>query len=113
MIRPDGRGLAAVGAGLNSKVMALVDRNGRLAKFAVVPGNAAENLQLPALLDGITTGEVIADKAYDSNAIRQMLAGQNIVATIPSKLNRTIPIWLVYSGGLDIYALPGDERCLG
>ena len=87
------QGIGRSRGGLNSKVMALVDRNGRLMKFAVVPGNVAENLQLPALLNGITTGEVIADKAYDSNAIRQMLAGQNVIATIPSKSNRTIPIW--------------------
>ena len=73
--------------------MALVDKAGRLVKFTIRPGNAAENLELPTLLDGIETGEVIADKAYDTNAIRLSLASSGIIATIPSKANRREPIW--------------------
>ena len=79
------QGIGRSRGGLTSKIMALTDKNGRLCKFSVVPGNAYEGKQLSALLDGIQTKELIADKAYDSNSIRQMLAGQNIVSTIPSK----------------------------
>ena len=60
--------------GLNSKIMALTDTNGRICRFSVVPGNAAEGKALPDLLDGVQTAEVIADKAYDSDTIRRMLA---------------------------------------
>ena len=87
------QGIGRSRGGLTSKIMALTDKNGRLCKFSVVPGNAYEGKQLSALLDGIQTKELIADKAYDSNSIRQMLAGQNIAATIPSKANRTVSIW--------------------
>ena len=70
--------------------MAMVDEVGKLARFTIRPGNAAENLELPTLLDGIRTSEVIADKAYDSNAIREALATEGIIATIPSRSNRRI-----------------------
>ena len=70
--------------------MALVDRTGKLARFTIRPGNAAENIELLPLLDGVQTDELIADKAYDTNAIRQLLASQGIAATIPPKANRKV-----------------------
>ena len=73
--------------------MAMVDKTGRLVKFTIRPGNAAENLELPTLLDGVDTSEVIADKAYDTNAIRQALADADITATIPPKSNRREQHW--------------------
>ena len=70
--------------------MALVDRTGKLVKFTLHPGNAAENLELPTLLGGVQTDELIADRAYDSNAIRELLTSQGIVATIPPRSNRVV-----------------------
>ena len=72
--------------------MALVDKSGRLVKFTLKPGNAAENLEFPTLLDGVLTSEVIADKANDTNAIRNLLASRGIVATIPFKSNRRVQL---------------------
>ncbi len=68
--------------------MALVDRAGRLVRFTIRPGNAAENLELATLLNGVHANEVIADKAYDSNAIRFTLVNNGIIATIPPRSNR-------------------------
>jgi transposase len=73
--------------------MALVDKTGRLVRFTIRPGNAAENLELPTLLEGLAPGEVIADKAYDTNAIRLDLASAGITATIPPKRNRKEQPW--------------------
>lgn len=73
--------------------MALVDRAGRLVRFTIRPGNAAENLALPDLLEGVEAGELIEDKAYDSNVIRLGLAALGITATIPPKRNRKEPPW--------------------
>ena len=73
--------------------MAMVDKSGRLVRFTVRPGNAAENHELPTLLSGVDTNEVIADKAYDTNAIRLDLAASDIVATIPPKSNRRESFW--------------------
>ena len=76
--------------GLNTKVMAMVDRCGRLVKFSLMPGNAAEVNAVPALMEGVETGELIADKAYDTDAIRKSLASKRIAATIPPKSNRRV-----------------------
>ena len=70
--------------------MALVDKTGRLIKFTVKPGNAAENSELPTLLSGVHTGELIGDKAYDTDEIRLSLTGNDIIATIPPKSNRKV-----------------------
>ena len=73
--------------------MAVVDKAGRLIRFTIRPGNAAEAPELTALLDGVLTGELIADKAYDSDPIRLSLASQGIVATIPPRVNRRVQTW--------------------
>ena len=48
---------------------------------------------MPTLLDGVLTGELIADKAYDSDPIRLSLASGGIVATIPPRVNRRVQHW--------------------
>ena len=73
--------------------MAMVEKSGRLVRFTMRPGNAAEAPELTTLLDGVLTGELIADKAYDSDSIRLALASQGIVATIPPRVNRRIQTW--------------------
>ena len=73
--------------------MAMVDKTGRLVRFTIRPGNAAEAPALPTLLDGVLTGELIADKAYDSDPIRRALASGGIVATIPPRVNRRVQHW--------------------
>ena len=69
--------------------MAVVDKAGRLVRFTIRPGNAAEAPELTTLL----TGELIADKAYDSDPIRLALASGGIVATIPPRVNRRVQYW--------------------
>ncbi len=66
--------------------MAMVDKTGRLVRFTIRPGNAAEAPELPTLLDGVLTGELIADKAHDSDPIRLALASGGIAATIPPRV---------------------------
>ena len=73
--------------------MTVVDKAGRLVRFTIRPGNAAEAPELTTLLDGVLTGELIADKAFDSDPIRLSLASQGIVATIPPRVNRRIQTW--------------------
>ena len=74
--------------GWNSKLMALVDKRGRLVAFTLVPGNAFEAHQLATLLEGLPTAEIeelLADKAFDTNAVREMLDELGITITIPSR----------------------------
>ena len=71
--------------------MAMVDRDGKLVRFTLHPGNAAESPLVPALLDGVEAGELIADRAYDSGPLRDLLSSRDIVATIPSTSRRKVP----------------------
>ena len=94
----ESRKLQAIGrsrGGLTTKLMVMTDDVGRLADFTVVPGNAAEVKELDTLLGGVQTSEVIADKAYDSKAVRAMLASRGIVATIPPirVIGRQLPLY--------------------
>ena len=73
--------------------MAMVDKNGMLVRFTIRPGNVAEVSELPTLLDGVLSGELIGDKAFDSDPIRLLLASQGIVATIPSRASRKKLVW--------------------
>ena len=70
--------------------MAAVNPSGQLVRFTVAPGNAAEVRYLLPLINGLAVHEVIADKAYDSTAIRDHLASQSIIATIPPRVNRRV-----------------------
>ena len=78
--------------GRTPKVIALVDNDGNLIRFSLKPGKAAEVKELLGLLDGIMTGELLGDKAYDSQEIRDALAQLNVKATIPPRSNRKTPI---------------------
>ena len=71
--------------------MALTDRASQFIKFKLKPGNAAEVSELPTLRNGVLlteTSELLGDKAFDSNAVRSLLASLGIIATIPPKSNR-------------------------
>ena len=81
--------------GLNTILLALADKNGKLVSFSLLPGNAFEAHHLEKLLEGIPVSqieELLADKAYDTNSVREMLAEMEIEITIPSKSNRKAPI---------------------
>ncbi len=55
------------------------------------PGNAAEVPELPGILSDVPTEEtkeLLADKAYDSNHVREILISMDIIPTIPPRKNR-------------------------
>ena len=71
--------------GLSTKLIAVVDAAGRAIRITLTPGNRHEGPLLMEAIDGIDADEVIADKAYGSNANRKALADRGIVTTIPSR----------------------------
>ena len=75
-------------------MVALTDRQGRVARFCLGPGNASELKALVPLAEaaGLTSGQLIADRAYDSRNERDALAAMGLDVVIPSKKNRKIPI---------------------
>jgi transposase len=70
----------------------LADALGRPLRFILTGGQTHDVVTAPALLDGVDGGAVIADKAYDSNELRQLIADADMIAVIPSTRSRKVPI---------------------
>ena len=72
--------------GRTSKVYAVVDEHGRPRRFIITGGQVHDGQVLPDLLEGAGAPlAVIADKAYGSRAIRELIADDGALAVIPSK----------------------------
>ena len=79
--------------GRTTKIHALADAFGRPVAFILTPGNTADNIVAPALLDTVPAPyRLLGDKAYDTDAIRLLLKQRQIEAVIPSSARRTRPI---------------------
>jgi transposase len=78
--------------GLTTKIHMLADALGRPLRFIVTAGQVGDITQAPALLDGQSGDAVLADKAYDSNALREAIADMGAEAVIPSNHSRKIII---------------------
>ncbi len=78
--------------GLTTKIHALSDALGRPLRFILTGGEAGDITMAPALLANVEAGGVIADKAYDSNALRALIAAAGAEAIIPSNRTRKILI---------------------
>jgi len=70
----------------------LADALGRPLRLIVTAGQRGDITQAPALLEGQTGDAVLADKAYDSNALRTIIASMGAEAVIPSNRSRKVLI---------------------
>ena len=77
---------------MTTKIHALADALGRPLRFILTGGEAGDITTAPDLLSGMTASGVIADKAYDSNAFRELIADAGAEAVIPSNRTRKILI---------------------
>ncbi len=68
----------------------LADALGRPLRFHITAGQAHDITVAQPLLDGQDADAVLADKAYDSNGLRDRIAQMKAQAVIPSKRNRKI-----------------------
>jgi putative transposase len=68
----------------------LADAFGRPLRFRITPGQSADIAAAPDLLEGQEADAILADKAYDSNDLRQRIADMQAEAVIPSKRNRKV-----------------------
>ena len=88
----------------------LADALGRPLRFIITPGQTADITQAPALLRGQTGDAVLADKAYDSNALRAIIIEMAAEVVIPSNRCRKVGI----PHDAIIYKLRNRiERCFG
>jgi len=70
----------------------LADALGRPIRFIITPGQTGDITQAPALLHGQDAAAVLADKAYDSNALRAIITDMGADAVIPSNRCRKVAI---------------------
>jgi len=64
------------------------DSFGRPIRIILTPGQAGDAPQAPALIDGLRPGHVLADKAYDSDKLRGLIADLGAEAVIPCNPTR-------------------------
>lgn len=68
---------------MTTKIHMAVDAVGRPLKLILTPGQRGDAPLATALLEGLSPRRVLADKAYDSNAIRSLVADMGAEAVIP------------------------------
>ncbi len=68
----------------------LADTFGRPLRFRITAGQAPDITAAADLLKAQKAGAILADKAYDSNDLRDLIAGTKTKAVIPSKRNRKV-----------------------
>ncbi len=72
--------------GLTTKIHALVDADGRPVRLELTAGQAGDAPAAAALLENLAPGAIlIADRAYDTNAIRDLAADRGAWANIPPR----------------------------
>lgn len=75
--------------GLTTKVHALVDANGLPIRLKLSEGQAHDGRSAADMLDGIGEGQILlADRAYDSDALRRTLEERGAWANIKPMPNR-------------------------
>ena len=72
--------------GRNTKLHAVVDALGNPIHLTIGPGNEHDSVKAPELLQSSSKADnVLADKAYDSDSIRELIKSQHSTAVIPLK----------------------------
>ena len=81
--------------GLTTKIHAIVDRKGLPIALKLTPGQAHDGRSAEDMLDVVSANAVLlADHAYDSNAIRERLDSQGAFANIrPLSCRREKPMF--------------------
>jgi transposase len=76
---------------MTTKILALTDALGNLVRFVLMPGHRFDTVGVPPLIHGISFEGLIADKAFDSNAIIAELDERGAKVVISQHPRRTTP----------------------
>lgn len=77
---------------MTTKILALTDALGNLVRFVLLPGHRFDTVGVPPLIDGLCFEALIADKAFDSNAIIADLDERGAKVVISQHQRRTKPL---------------------
>ena len=89
----EGRAIGRSRGGLRSKMMALVDGLGNLIDFLLMPRQRHDSRGVRALIEGLSFGAFLGDKAFDNHTLRADLHQRSAQALIPPRRNRIVPIY--------------------
>jgi len=76
---------------MTTKILALTDALGNLVRFELLPGQRFDTIGVPPLIEGVEFGALIADKAFDANAIIADLDTRGAKVVISQHSRRTSP----------------------
>jgi transposase len=77
---------------MTTKIVALTDALGNLVRFVLLPGQRFDTIGFPPLVEGLAFAALIADKAFDSNAIVAELDARGAKAVIAQHPRRIPPL---------------------
>lgn len=79
---------------MTTKILALTDALGNLVRFELLPGHRFDTVGVEPLVKGVDFDGLIADKAFDSNAIINDLneRGAKIVISQHSRRSKPLPL---------------------
>jgi transposase len=78
--------------GMTTKILALTDALGNLVRFVLLPGQRFDTVGVPPLIEGLAFDALIADKAFDSNAIIAELDARGAKVVISQHPRRAKPL---------------------
>lgn len=78
--------------GMTTKILALTDALGNLLRFVLMSGQRHDTIGVAPLIEDLEFGALIADKAFDSNAIIADLDERGAKVVISQHPRRTIPL---------------------
>ncbi len=88
---PEQEQLGRSRGGVSTKIHVAVDGLGQPTKIFLTPGQAHDVTQAPELIRDSQADKVLADKAYDSDALIAQIEAQGATPVIPSRANRKEP----------------------
>ena len=77
---------------MTTKVLALADALGNLVRFVLLPGHRFDTVGVAPLIDGVEFDALIADKAFDSDAIIAELDKRGAKIVISQHPRRSKPL---------------------
>jgi transposase len=77
---------------MTTKILALTDALGNLVRFKLLPGHRFDTVGVAPLIDGVEFGGLIADKAFDSDAIIAELNERGVKVVISQHPRRSRPL---------------------
>jgi transposase len=75
---------------MTTKIVALTDALGNLVHFVLLPGQRCDIIGVPPLIETIAFDGLIADKAFDTNAITAELDARGAMVVISQHPGRAI-----------------------